>query len=178
MSVAQEQDSAEQSPLAFALTKEHHEIDAGIEAFIKQLDTADNVVPEGQLRQWAQPLLAAMAALRRHIYLEEMIVFPRMRRGPLMMPVMVMFNEHGEIWRKMDELEAALNASEPLELSQRTAVVESCHAMLALLENHNMKEEPIIYPHIDADLDHVAKAQLKEFIEEGEMPEGWVCEKL
>ena len=44
--------------VADALTREHHEIDAGIEAFARALDG-------GELDP--SPLLRAFAALRRHI---------------------------------------------------------------------------------------------------------------
>lgn len=157
--------------LADALTNEHHAIDAGIEAFMERSGDV-----EGDVSEWAEPLLEAMRALRRHIYLEEEIVFPRIRRGPLMMPVMVMLREHGEIWREMDALDAALVA--PAQSGPRAEeLVVGCRRMLALLEQHNMKEEPVIYPHLDSDMDWAAQAQLREFLAEGTLPEGWVCEK-
>ena len=49
--------------------------------------------------------------------------------------------------------------------------------MLGLLADHNSKEEPVIYPHVDADLDAGAQATLADFLETGTMPEGWVCER-
>lgn len=52
--------------LATALEREHHEIDADIEAF-----TAS---PSDR-----QPLIRAISALRRHIYLEEEYLFPLLR---------------------------------------------------------------------------------------------------
>lgn len=165
-------DATDLPSLAQALTDEHHAIDAGIEAFVARSQT-----PGGSVRDWAQPLLDAMAALRRHIYLEEEVVFPRIRRGPLMMPVMVMLREHGEIWRAMDDLEARLAADGVDDEPLRTELVGSCKLMLELLDQHNMKEEPVIYPHVDADLDANARAQLRELIASGTLPDGWVCEK-
>lgn len=154
-------------PLATALTNEHHAIDGGIERFVGGISQG------GSARQLAEPLVAAMAALRRHIYLEEEIIFPRIRRGPLMMPVMVMLREHGEIWREMDALDALLKRPEAAE----EELVAGCRRMLELLENHNLKEEPVIYTHVDADLDWAAQAQLQELLATGELPKGWVCEK-
>ena len=81
--------------MAAAFTAEHHDIDAGIERCL-----ADTAAPDP--RQRAVPLQNAMAALRRHIYLEEEIVFPHLPKGALMMPLMVMRKEHGEIWQRMD----------------------------------------------------------------------------
>lgn len=156
--------------LAAALTAEHEAIDAGLEAFVAQSE-------DGDVTQWAAPLQEAMRALRRHIYLEEEVAFPRLRKGPLMMPVLVMLREHGEIWRAMDELDALLAAPDSQTEPARSALVAACHAMLALLDEHNAKEEPIIYPHLDTTLDWVAQAHLRELIEEGTLPEGWVCER-
>ncbi|MGO1198854.1 MAG: hemerythrin domain-containing protein [Dermabacteraceae bacterium] len=113
-----------------------------------------------------------MEALRRHIYLEEEIVFPRLPPGPLMMPLMVMRREHGELWRRMDALAAALE--DPATTSE--GLETACRELLSLLESHNEKEEPVIYPHLDADLDWSAAAQVRELLETGTLPEGWVCQ--
>lgn len=166
-----EVEAAEGPSLADALTREHHEIDAGIETFIAQSRT------EAPVRDWARPLLEAMTALRRHIYLEESIVFPRIRSGALMMPVMVMLREHGTLWRAMDRLEEQLASPGIDEDPTRSAVVAACHRMLELLETHNSKEEPIIYPHLDSELDSGARSQLRTFLDEGRMPDGWLCER-
>lgn len=160
-----------ETSLEEALTREHHEIDAGIEAFIAHSRTGTSV------REWAGPLLEAMTALRRHIYLEEAIVFPKIRQGALMMPVMVMLREHGSLWQAMDALEADLASPRADEEPTRSEIVAACHRMLELLEQHNSKEEPIIYPHLDSDLDEDARAHLHEFLREGRMPAGWVCER-
>lgn len=157
--------------LAAALTAEHDAIDAGIEAFVASAEA------EGPITRWAAPLQEAMQALRRHIYIEEEVVFPRLRKGPLTMPIMVMYREHGEIWRAMDELDAHLASAEGDDSVVRTELVEGCNHMLELLEQHNLKEEPIIYPHLDSDLDETAKAQLRDLMDNGKLPEGWVCEK-
>ena len=131
----------EEPSLAAAFTREHHEIDAGIEAYL--------AATEPEPRRRAAPLRGAMEALRRHIYLEEEIVFPRLPPGPLMMPLMVMRREHGELWRRMDALAADLEDPTTGTEGLETA----CRELLSLLEDHNEKEEPVIYPHLDADLD-------------------------
>ncbi|MHA3683616.1 hemerythrin domain-containing protein [Leucobacter sp. HY1908] len=174
-----------QGPLASALLREHHEIDAGIEAFAASAasTTASPVTPEA-MAEWARPLTDAMTALRRHIYLEEVIVFPKIRQGALMMAVMVMIREHGELWRAMDALDAQLasvaaasgTSGAVNSVPDPDALVADCRGMLELLERHNMKEEPVIYPHLDTDLDGPTERLLSAFLVEGEMPEGWVCE--
>src|SRR5690625_1575261 len=97
----QSNSSTDEFSLAAAFTAEHHDIDAGIEQYL-----ADTAAPDP--RQRAVPLQNTMAALRRHIYLEEEIVFPHLPKDALMMPLMVMRKEHGEIWQRMDALEEIL----------------------------------------------------------------------
>lgn len=145
----------EGSALADALTAEHRAIDVGIEAFLG--DAAD-----------AGPLRDAMLALRRHIYLEETFLFPPLK-PTMMMPLFVMLREHGELWRAMDEVDAAVASGGDADAK--------CRDLLVLLDEHNRKEEPIIYPRADADLDEGVRAELADFLESGTYPDGWVCEQ-
>ncbi|MGP7960452.1 hemerythrin domain-containing protein [Sanguibacter sp. A247] len=151
--------------LADAFTREHHEIDAGIEAYLASGD---------EPARRAAPLLRALEALRRHIYLEEEIVFPHLPAGALMMPLMVMRREHGELWTRIDELAGQL--ADPAATADGTAV--ACTAILELLERHNEKEEPIIYPYMDSDLDESEVAQVRALLADGVLPDGWVCQAL
>lgn len=147
--------------LAALLTREHHDIDGGIERYLENLrngGTAD-----------ATPLLDAMAALRRHIYLEEEFVFPTLASGGLGIPIQVMLREHGAIWRAMDELEARLTDGDPQQIRG------DCLELLGLLESHNAKEEPVIYPRAQPALDPEEQAELATFLASGRMPDGWVC---
>lgn len=151
--------------LADTLTREHHEIDAGIEEFSRALDDG-TVSPE--------PLHRAFAALRRHIYLEEELLFPPIRRAGLMMPLLVMTREHGELWRSMDALEELVGTVD----SGPGPVLAACRELLAGLDQHNSKEEPIIYPHAATDLSAEETAVLAGFIETGTIPSGWLCEAV
>ncbi|BDZ38992.1 hemerythrin domain-containing protein [Microbacterium suwonense] len=141
--------------LAEALTVEHRAIDDGIEAFLGD---------EGD----PQALRDAMLALRRHIYLEEVFLFPPLK-PTMMMPIFVMLREHGELWRAMDGVDAAVTAGEDADAA--------CRDLLVLLDEHNKKEEPIVYPRADADLDDEVRAELADFLRDGTYPEGWVCEQ-
>jgi iron-sulfur cluster repair protein YtfE (RIC family) len=147
--------------LTAALEREHQEIDAGLESFVEGLDA-------GELRH--EQLERAADALRRHIYLEEEILFPPLRAAGMLAPVLVMLREHAEIWRTLDALE--------LEVGPGTAADtagDRCRGLLSQLETHNAKEEPIIYPQGDAVLSDQAKRDLHAFIDSGRMPLGWVC---
>lgn len=140
-------------------------IDTGIEVFIADLE--HGVVD-------AQPLLVAFAALRRHIYLEEQFLFPPIQKAGLMMPVMVMFREHGALWQLTDTLTELLQGSDAPVVNDEFA--STCRTLLAQLDQRNSKEEPIIYPFVGNDLSEEAMAELTDFLDSGSTPDGWVCE--
>lgn len=146
--------------LTALLEHEHHEIDAGIEAFLEGL-------AQDEIRD--QELTRAVDALRRHIYLEEEFLFPPLRASGMIPPVLVMLRDHGEIWRTLDAVEATDHQSDADGARQR------CQDLLAQLGTHNAKEEPIIYPQGDAVLTDEAKRDLRAFIDSGQMPPAWVC---
>jgi regulator of cell morphogenesis and NO signaling len=147
--------------LSAALEREHREIDSGIEAFLAELQAGRTTV---------EPLTQAVAALRRHIFLEEEFLFPPLRDAGLVAPIFVMLREHGEIWDTLAALEVAL-AEEPAGASTS----DTCRRLLGQLERHNSKEEPIIYPQADLTLTPPASGGLRAFLAAGRIPEGWVC---
>lgn len=146
---------------AVALEREHREIDGGIEEYLAGA-TADGH-PTSSLSR-------AMAGLRRHIYLEEEFLFPPLREAGMMMPIFVMLREHGELWSMLDELERMLATGTDID-----AISNACHELLAKLDTHNAKEEPILYSQADATLSAEASGALSEFLASGRMPDGWVC---
>jgi hemerythrin-like domain-containing protein len=146
-----------------ALEREHHEIDAGIEAFTSGAVTGEAAIG---------PLTRAMYALRRHIYLEEVFLFPPLRDAGLVMPIMVMLREHGELWRTLDQIDADLG-HDPTGASAG----EHCQHLLDQLAAHNQKEEPIIYPQADSVLSAEASSELRAFLDDGHLPDQWVAER-
>lgn len=149
--------------LAADLKREHREIDAAIETFIENLDR-DGVQHE---------LLAeTLAALRRHIYLEEVFLFPPLRDAGIVMPIFVMMREHGQLWRTADELIDLLAGG-----NDSARLRDMCARLLGQLHQHNLKEEPVIYPRADAELPAQTSAELSRFIDTGRAPEGWVCQQ-
>jgi iron-sulfur cluster repair protein YtfE (RIC family) len=149
--------------LAAALEREHREIDQGIERFLAGLEQEDGST---------EPLTQAMHALRRHIFLEEQFLFPPLRDAGLFAPIFVMLREHGEIWDTLEALDAELR-DDPAG----AATSERCRGLLAQLEAHNYKEAPIIYPQADVALAPDAAERLRAFIDAGQLPPGWVCER-
>ena len=150
----------DEATLTDALECEHQEIDAALKAFVAGIGAGQNTTTE---------LDRAAQALRRHIYLEEEFLFPPLRSSGLLAPVLVMLREHGEIWRTLDAIEQEVAEQDG------SGATERCRELLGLLEAHNAKEEPIIYPEGDARLSDDAKDDLHAFIEGGTMPQGWVC---
>ncbi len=150
----------EANTLGGALEMEHRQIDGGIEAYLAGLDGPANPAP----------LLAALTGLRRHIYLEEQFLFPPLKAAGLMGPIFVMLREHGQLWSWMDNLEQLL-----ADGADGGARREACTALLALLDAHNSKEEPIIYTQADAILSEDAGSELQDFLAQGTTPDGWVC---
>ncbi len=149
--------------LAAALEREHHEIDDEIEQFTAKL-AAGSVE--------AAPIRHAATALRRHIYLEEVFLFPPLRDAGMVAPIFVMLREHGQLWRTLDAIEAEL-AFDPDQATLQKLSKE----LVVQLEHHNPKEEQILYPQADLTLDTDAAAQLAEFLKSGALPDGWVCER-
>jgi hypothetical protein len=143
--------------LAAALEREHHEIDQGIAAF-----TAS---PGDR-----QPLTHAIHALRRHIYLEEELLFPLLHAAQpgLAAPVFVMLREHAQIWGTLDALDRTADAGEGTGLALR-------RRLAAQLLHHNLKEERILYPRADEALPAAVADRLRALLRTGQLPEGWVC---
>jgi len=141
--------------LAAALEQEHREIDDAIAAF--------TAAPSDR-----QPLARAIGALRRHIYLEEEILFPSLSRAEpaLGAPVLVMLREHAQIWTLLDSLEQDLDADAAWHSLMRQ--------LTSYLLHHNLKEEKILYPRADEALPPSAAGRLRTFLDSGESPDGWV----
>lgn len=139
------------------LEAEHRSIDQDITRFSK-----------GEMS--AEEFRESMDLLRRHIYVEEAMMFPQLREAGLVMPIMVMEREHGEIWSVLDALEAAITHG-----SAGTEVISELQALTTLLENHNAKEEPIVYPVANTALSSYDTTVIKDFLVAGTMPYGWAC---
>ncbi|WP_307857395.1 hemerythrin domain-containing protein [Mycobacterium sp. SM1] len=149
--------------LSAILEQEHRDIDNGIEAFVRKLD-GDTVAPQG--------LVGALEALRRHIYLEEVFLFPPIREAGMVMPIFVMLREHGELWQTMDILDDLL-----ADGADGERLRDACHRLLDQLYQHNSKEEPVIYPHADTVVPAPTREELARFLETGRIPDGWVCQQ-
>ncbi len=123
------------------LTHDHRSCDdlfAAIEAAVASVDW---------LRAEAA-FKAFNAAMRRHFDAEEGILFPAFeeKTGMRMGPTQVMRSEHLQMKELFAEMEAAL--------AQRNGEEYSGYAetLLIMMQQHNMKEENILYPMCDQHL--------------------------
>lgn len=158
--------------IAAALTEEHRAIDADIELSVGRMASAS----AEDLTQSTQPLIDAIELLRRHIYIEEHFLFPIIREAGLAMPVFVMLREHGQIWRQLNDLSDVLADAGPDTFSSEE-IATRCQELLTILDAHNTKEEPVIYPRTDTDIPAEIRAELAEFLRNGTVPENWACEQ-
>lgn len=150
-----------------ALEREHQEIDAGIAEF-----RAESTGEESQAELAVAALTRAIDALRRHIYLEEELVFPAME-AEFAIPIGVMLREHGEIWRTLDTLQAKLGESD-----SQASLSRVCDELTRQLDRHNSKEEPIFYTQVDRSLTGEQSAELDAFLLSGRIPPGWICQAV
>lgn len=145
------------------LERDHHRIDEGFARFAESLSLSGPGVDR-------EAFDGAALALRHHIYIEEAHHFPVVRASGLMGPILVMLREHGEIWDLLDRIATALDHGDDAE-------AKAVWLQLAdVLEQHNVKEEKIVYPAGDEKLPPEVAATIVDALESGTTPDGWVCE--
>ena len=140
-------------PLSATLADQHRQIDHGVQGIVDGHGNLD-------------ALAASLALLRRHLYLEEALLFPPLVKAGLAMPVFVMKREHGQMWPLLVALSAACGAATPA-----ATLCEPARQLFQLLQIHNTKEEQIVYTAAD----RLDDAALAEAIGQASVPGGWVC---
>lgn len=104
---------------------------------------------------------AFLKGLTRHIVWEEDILFPVFEKRTGMRdagPTAVMRMEHRLIKGHLDAIHEKVRAADPNSDAEETA-------LLAVLGDHNMKEEQILYPAIDNFLGEPGVAEVKKAME-------------
>ena len=144
------------------LEREHRTIDEGIMNFVG----ADRCPVTDEQRVG---LTDAIAALRRHIYLEEEYLFPPLRAAGLVGPVMVMVREHGLMWPMLDHLDRLVSEG------YFDVAAQLCRNLLEQLNSHNAKEEMILYPQAEEMLSPGDLDELTGLLTTAELPADWVC---
>ena len=97
-------------------------------------------------------------AMHRHLAVEESILFPafEQRTGMAMGPTQVMRNEHAQIRELIEAAEGALLAKDADDYSGYA------ETLLIMTQQHNMKEENILYPMCDQHLSDQLESMLAQ----------------
>lgn len=115
-------------------------------------------------------LRRSIEALRRHIYVEQEFVFPPLRSAGREGPVIAMSSDHADLWRTMDELETFLADHKSPKAQQQT-----CQILMAELDRHLSREDPIVFRHVVEVLTPQDEATLRDEVEHAVLPPDWVC---
>ncbi len=116
-------------------TRGHRAIDS---AWVEVESAADSVERDALRAAWR----AFEALLREHLDMEEQVLFPAFEAatGIAAGPTQVMREEHAQIRGLLDQMAAALEAGDVQEL------VDQGDTLLMLTQQHNSKEEAMLYP--------------------------------
>ena len=126
------------------MTKDHRDCDdvfAGAEAEVDREDW-DNA------RELVRKFLDTM---ERHFLMEEQVLFPAFEQqtGIVHGPTTIMREEHQQIRQLLMQLQAALDER------QREEYLDTAETLLIMMQQHNMKEEGMLYPMCDQQLSDV-----------------------
>ena len=137
--------------LAEFLTADHRHCD---EAFVG----AEQAVARRDWESAGAALRAFVDATERHLRREEDVLFPAFEAATGMTsgPTAVMRSEHAHVRRLLSSLEQAVAARD------RDEFLGAAETLLMLMQQHNAKEESILYPMADRVLHARAEALLRQ----------------
>jgi iron-sulfur cluster repair protein YtfE (RIC family) len=97
-------------------------------------------------------------AILHHFRMEEELLFPRFEQqtGMTMGPTQVMRSEHAQMRELFEEMEGTVVAQ------QQDRFLGLCETLLMLMQQHNAKEEQMLYPMTDQALGDAAAGELLE----------------
>lgn len=123
------------------MTDDHRACD---EAFAR----AETAVSKGKWDDAKSALQTFIEALQAHFDAEESILFPKFEAATGMAggPTYVMRGEHTEMRSALERMQEALTNHDADEYAGES------ETLLILMQQHNMKEENILYPMCDAHL--------------------------
>lgn len=132
----------------------------------RQCDTQFVAVEKALAAGDWETAVAAFARFRevtlRHLAAEEATLFPafEQRTGMVMGPTRVMRAEHDQMRQLIDAAEEALTARDAEEYSG------TAETLLIMTQQHNMKEENILYPMCDQHLADMMESLLPQLEKE------------
>jgi iron-sulfur cluster repair protein YtfE (RIC family) len=138
------------------LSWDHDQLDAALADVLQMVD-------DGEIERADAHFEAFARRLRRHIRLEEDILFPVFERatGMIAGPTQVMRAEHRQIEAALEEMSQALAGGS-------AGAFRAGHAaLISVLGAHNQKEERILYPMTDEALSDLDRLALTRQLENG-----------
>ena len=127
------------------MTADHRDCD---DAFV----TFENLIPQQDWPQLKRAWDAFAAHLNRHFDMEEQALFPEFESATGLTggPTQVMRSEHQQMRGLVGEIEYAI---ENQDTGQCQDVAET---LMLMMQQHNMKEEQMLYPMADEQIDAAA----------------------
>jgi len=127
------------------MTREHRgcdEIFANAEALVDKEDWEQS----GELTR------TFLNKMERHFMMEEQVLFPAFEQqtGIIQGPTTIMREEHQQMRQLLMQIQWALDEK------QRDEFLDTCETLLIMMQQHNMKEEGMLYPMCDQQLADVA----------------------
>lgn len=115
------------------------------------LATAEQHVEQEDWDAATPATISFISTIEHHFQMEERVLFPEFERqtGIVNGPTYVMREEH----RQMRDLIAQLQAA--LDGRQREDFLDTTETLLVMIQQHNMKEEGMLYPFSDERLNNI-----------------------
>jgi len=115
-------------------------------------------VNEDDWSQAARLTTEFLGAMERHLSMEEQVLFPafEQKTGMTGGPTMIMRDEHRQMRELFQQLQWALDGKAGGEM------LDTTETLLVLMQQHNMKEEGILYPMSDERLGEEAQQILSQ----------------
>jgi iron-sulfur cluster repair protein YtfE (RIC family) len=135
------------------LTQDHHACDAGWIDVEAAADKGDVAATRAAFAKFDQ-------AMQRHFGFEEQTLFPALEEATGMHgfgPTAVMRSEHEQMRRVLATMANALTSGDT------KSVLDHGDTLLMLIQQHNIKEERILYPLADARLGQAWPAMQTKF---------------
>lgn len=134
------------------MTREHRGCDETFASAEAQVDNEDWGQAEDLTRQF-------LNEMERHFMMEEQVLFPAFEQqtGITQGPTTIMREEHQQMRQLLMQLQSALDEQ------QRDEFMDTGETLLIMMQQHNMKEEGMLYPMCDQQL-----ADVEQIIEDME----------
>ena len=134
------------STISEFMTREHRGCDETFANAEAQVDSEDWAHAGELTRQF-------LNEMERHFMMEEQVLFPAFEQqtGITQGPTTIMREEHQQMRQLLMQLQSALDEQ------QRDEFLDTGETLLIMMQQHNMKEEGMLYPMCDQQLTDVAQ---------------------